>query len=326
MKKIIVFIFVLAASCCLKEERSNSNITIMSWNLQNLFDGVDNGDEYDDFSVVDGKWSDSLYQKRLKNISKIILLNHPDILGVQEIEGQSILFDLQKDYLEEYKYIVSSKDEGAIETGFISKYPIIKVGKIKPSNGDYGVRSLLEIHVDVNGNELVLINNHWKSKRGDFTENLRIESSTALKKRVVELKDYEVVVLGDFNENYDEYKRVGKSYNTALMFEEVGKGITITDSKKLDNSELYTPWPNAEEPGSYFYNGNWETIDHFLLNRKLMDMNDFYFENFYVDNRSLLFTSKGYIQKWYSDYGTGYSDHLPIVLKLNIDSIETTLE
>lgn len=326
MKKILVIIFVIATSCCLKESRTSCDITIMSWNLQNLFDGVDDGDEYDDFSVAKGNWSETLYKKRLKSISKIISLNNPDIVGVQEIEGKSVLLDLQKGFLEDYKYIVASGDYGAIETGFLSKYPIIKVGKIVPSIGVYGVRTLLEIHVDINGNEIVLINNHWKSKRGDFSENLRIDSSNALGKRLSELKNSEVIVLGDLNENYDEYKRVGKSYDTALMYKEVGKGLTITDSSRIDDSELYTPWPDAEALGSYFYNGEWESIDHFLLNKRLMDKEDYYFDNFYVDERALLFDSKGYIKKWNTDFSTGYSDHLPIILKLNFDSLETTLE
>lgn len=327
MKSLILIVFIFAVSCCLELRTTDGDLIIMSWNVQNLFDGSDDGTEYDDFSVAGGKWNEDLYQTRLKNIAKIISLNDPDIIGLQEIEGFSILTDLRDKYLNDYVYVASSRDSGAIKTGFLSKFPIDKVGIITPSSEDYGTRTMLEVHFNIDDKSLVLINNHWKSKRGDFSENLRIYSAIALKKRLLELSDFEVILLGDFNENYDEYTRMGKSYETALMFEEPGEGLTITDSKDIkENNLFYTPWVDADHSGSYFYRDAWESIDHFILNKKLMDDDDFYFSDFYVDTRDVLFDSSGSIKKWVTDYGSGYSDHLPIILKLDCDRVETILE
>jgi len=109
------------------------------------------------------------------------------------------------------------------------------------------------------------------------------------------------------------------------MYNVAGDGITITDGE-LTGSELYTVWPDSEVEGSYRFRGEWESIDHFLLNRELMNRDDFYFSGFYVDNRGLLLNSSGDIKKWNSDFRTGYSDHLPIILKLKRDGVKTTLE
>lgn len=324
MKYFLVCLFVLSTSCCLKENGESNKLTIMSWNVQNLFDGVDDGKEYDDFSVEDGLWSDKLYKLRLKNIVKIIELNSPDIIGFQEIEGSVILQDI-KNSLPEYIYHVATDEPGAIQLGFLSRYPIIKTGLITPYSERSRLRSLLEINLDINGSGLIIINNHWKSKRGAFSEDLRIKSSLALKKRLVELSDKEVVILGDLNENYNEYQKVYKSFDTALMYRESGSGLTITEGD-VESDELYTVWPDSEVSGSYRYKGEWESIDHFLLNKKLMDRENFYFSEFFVDNRSLLINNSGDVKKWNTDFKTGYSDHLPIILKLDMDGIKTTLE
>lgn len=324
MKYLVICLFVISTSCCIEEGFSPNQLTIMSWNVQNLFNGVDDGNEYDDYSVKDGSWSDALYRLRLKNIIKIIELNSPDIIGLQEIEGLAVLLDI-KNSLPEYKYHVNTNESGAIQLGLLSRYPIINSGLITPFSASSKLRSLLEVSIDIDGSTLIIINNHWKSKCGGFSEDLRINSSQVLKKRLNELRDKEVVVLGDLNENYNEYQRVYKSYDTALMYKESGIGLTITGGDIKDD-ELYTVWANSENLGSYMYKGEWETIDHFLLNKKLMDKENYYFSEFFVDTRNLLLSSNGGIKKWNSDFRTGYSDHLPIILKLNRDGIVTTLE
>ncbi len=324
MKKILIIVVALSTSCCFDTVESGDTISIMSWNVQNLFDGIDDGYEYTDFSVEKGNWSNDIYQKRLKLLSRIILLNRPDILALQEIEGEKVLLDFKDKYLDEYKYYSSTRDNSSIQTGFLSKLPIKNVSIVDPSSGGYKLRSLLEVTFDIDGEDLVVINNHWKSKRGGFTENQRLLSAKALKKRLEYLSDSEVVVLGDLNENYNEYQRVYKSYGTALMYRATGEGITITDGRIKDN-ELYTPWTDSTFPGSYSYRGEWETIDHFLLNSNLVDSEGLYFKEFYVDSRPELFNGE-YIYRWNKELQQGYSDHLPIVLELGLPSVKTTLE
>lgn len=326
MKNVALLLLVLNISCCFETCPPDESIVLMSWNVQNLFDGSDNGDEYSEYSVADGLWSEKLYHRRLKALSKIIHLNKPDIVAFQEIEGEGVLLDFKEKYLKEYKYIAATCTDSAIELGFISKLPIKKVGYIDPNNSSYDLRPLLEVTFIVGGRDLIVINNHWKSKRGGFTENFRLESARALKKRLKLLADKEVVVLGDLNENYNEYQRVHKSYGTALLFEDYGEGITIRNSRIYKSDSLYSPWPDSVFPGSYFYRGEWETIDHVLLNKELMDKEGFLFKSFYVDSREELVNDDRRINSWDKEHGLGYSDHLPLVVKLGLPGVETTLE
>ncbi len=322
MKRVPIILLILSTSCCLQNSNEFSELTVMSWNVQNLFDDTDDGQEYSEFSVKEGLWNSDLYNLRLKNITKIIELNNPDIVALQEIEGINVLRDIVK-ILPDYKYFISTWDEGPIQIGFISRYPIKNSNLISFYKRE--LRSILDVTFSVGDRELHIINNHWKSKLGGFTETLRLESSIALQKRLSEIRDHEVLVLGDFNENFNEYQRVKKSYNTGLMFEARGKGLYIKGGN-VEEGEFYTVWSKTDFEGSYKYKGEWETIDNFILNSRLMDKSDFYLDIFFVYNDPAMFTSSGDIKKWITEYKTGFSDHLPIVLKLKADGIITTLE
>lgn len=325
MKKIVIIFIILSASCCFEQLPTEEVFVIMSWNVQNLFDGVDDGSEYSDYSVAEGRWSRKLYERRLKYLSKIILLNNPDVVALQEIEGENVLIDFKEKYLESYRYHSSTSGEGAIQLGVLSKVPIKRVGFIDPNKEEKGLRVIQEVTLILGDNELTILNNHWKSKRGGFSEHLRVESAKVLKRRLLELKDEEVIVVGDLNENYNEYQKVHKSYDTALMYKSSGEGITINNSRINHPDNLYTPWPDSKFPGSYRYRGEWETIDHILLNRELMNKSGLYFRSFYVDSREELVNDE-YVNKWDMVSGRGYSDHLPIFVRLGVPGVETSLE
>lgn len=322
MGKIIILCLVLTTSCCLGQSGKGQTVTIMSWNVQNLFDGIDDGYEYYDYSISEGVWSEELYQKRLENISYIIDKNRPDIIALQEIEGVTVLQDLQKT-LEDYPYIISTVDNSSIQSGVLSRYPISDVGYLNSDRYGFN-RSILEVRVDLGDEQLIIMNNHWKSKSGDFSEHIRIESAKIIKNRLQHLIEEHVLVLGDLNENYNESALV--SYPTALSFNREGEGLVITDSTNLEADELYTPWPNSEEFGSYRYGDRWETIDHILCNNKLLDGKGLEFKEFYVDKREELFTKNGSVRKWITDFGTGYSDHLPILAEFQLYEVITALE
>ena len=325
MKKIILSVFILSTSCCIELANKTTTVKILSWNLQNLFNDIDEGGEYSEFTVSSGNWNSLLYETRLSNICKILELNNPDIIALQEVENESVLLDLKKK-LSGYNYYAVTNSKSSIQQGFLSKYQIISTSYIDPNNNGSNLRDILEVTISIDSSELVLINNHWKSKLGGYTEGYRLQSSYVLEKRVLELSNKEIIVLGDFNENYNEYQLIHKSYNTGLMFNSEGFGLNITDKTPKNDSELYTVWPNSNFNGSYLYLGKWETIDNFMLNKTLMEKGGFTFSSFYVDTRSILFSSSGKIKKWYSDFATGYSDHLPIILELERVGVKTTLE
>ncbi|MDR3200508.1 MAG: hypothetical protein LBT68_03515, partial [Spirochaetales bacterium] len=72
---------------------------------------------------------------------------------------------------------------------------------------------------------------------------------------------------------------------------------------------FYSPWMNDPPfPGSYYYRGGWETIDHALLSAGLVDAAGLFFDSFTVIRRDFMLTASGAPKK-------EYSDHLPLLLR-----------
>ncbi len=313
----------------------------MSYNVQNIFDDSDNGTEYPEFDPGGGQWGTSQYNTRLFNLSEVIrrsISGGPDVIALQEIENSRVAEDLVENYLKgmDYNYIiVTDTEDSAIQLGFISRLEFneVMVHQIFLDGHTTG-RAILEVSIVTDAGTLIVFNNHWKSKLGgeNETEQERIASAAALKRRILELSLDDplpgIVVLGDLNENWDEYRQIGGEYITALMplddilIPDLSGPILITDSKdEFDPSMepesiiLYSPWcTDSNMSGSYVYNDTWQTIDHILMNSGMFNGTGFEYEGFHVLKDDYLLNTSGYPLKWKTEIGYGYSDHLPLIL------------
>ena len=70
---------------------SAAELKIASFNVQNLFDGVNDGTEYADFEIGRGGWSEQKYERKLQAVADEISAFNVDILGLQEIENEAVL-------------------------------------------------------------------------------------------------------------------------------------------------------------------------------------------------------------------------------------------
>ncbi|RLD31557.1 MAG: hypothetical protein DRI73_08540, partial [Bacteroidetes bacterium] len=284
-----------------------------------------------------GEWGISQYNTRLYNLSELIRRSvdrGPDLIALQEIENERVAVDLVESYLKGMGYnyiIVTDTENSAIQLGFISRYELddVKVHQVI-SNGKIIGRPILEASVVIDSNIVHVFNNHWKSKLGgaEETEPARISSSALLSRRIHELQledpNVEIVILGDLNENWDEYRRINGDYITALInFEDNPSGnitgsILITGSKDTIGQNpalLYSPWGEyTGEYGSYVYNNSWETIDNILLNSSMFNGTGFEYKSSSVVSDDFLLNKWGTPLAWKTETGYGYSDHLPILL------------
>ena len=341
---IFLVIFISCTRCVLPgSDIFQNRIIFMSYNTQNIFDDSDNGTEYPEFDPSNNEWGISQYNTRLFNLSELIrrsVSGGPDLIALQEIENKRVAEDLVDSYLKGlgYNYIIVTETEGsAIQLGLISRFELrnIKVHQVL-SDGKLIGRPILEASIVLDTSIVHVFNNHWKSKLGgaENTEPERIASSALLSRRINELQladpMVEIVVLGDLNENWDEYRRNNGDYTTALIpFEDnpsrnITGSILITGSRDAINrvstmgSEsilLYTPWCTYTEMyGSYVYNDSWETIDHVLLNSTMFNGTGFEYKSFSVVTDDYLLNRWGKPLSWKTETGYGYSDHLPILL------------
>ena len=328
-----------------KAPGSGDSVAIMTWNVQNLFDDIDEGTEYDEFRESAG-WTREKYRGRLNIIASAIggMERKPDLIALQEIESQRVTDDLAS--------LLSSHGYGwthlaitpgmALGVGLLSRYPLEETRSHSVYiDGEIAPRPMLEVRISANENPLALFICHWKSKLGgdDTTESTRRASARIILRRMRELGESKpgipVIIMGDFNENHDEFYRRGGTAISALLPDdpraaEMAAGpqndfIVISKSKPPSPRyfpggiiAMYSPWNAEMEDGSYYYKNDWETIDHFLLSGELFSGTGWNFESCHVINYPPFASAKGIPVAYNVRTGSGLSDHLPLFLVLKM--------
>ena len=347
MKKLIfvlVFPMLLWAGCFDPEQeaqKTSRGLTLMTWNVHNLFDGKDDGYEYDEFRQASG-WSQEKYLDRINSISVAIseINKRPDIILLQEVESLVVLEDLAAALSSGYSWSHFAGNHGsAIGLGIISRLPLgesmahsITIG------GETSPRPVLEIRIDDDDEPFVIFICHWKSKLGgdDATEPMRRASARVILRRMRELWDSEpelgMITAGDLNLNHDDFYRRGSSTITALLPDDpycaqiagVQNDFFVLSRNKPPEpvyfgSEyivLFSPWMTDLVNGTYYYAYNWETIDNFLLSNHFFNNFGLEYENASIINYAPFANANGIPVSYNSRTGNGLSDHLPLLITL----------
>lgn len=190
-------------------------------------------------------------------------------------------------------------------------------------------RPILETWINVDGYELVLFNNHWKSRASDpEMEKIRVQNATVLRNRLDEIlaenKSVDFVLGGDFNSDYNQSHRYDYMEVTAVndILRSTGDERKV---KQGDSRAVYNLWyeHDINQRGSDTFRGYWGTLMQIMISSGLYDYHGFQ----YVDNSfdvgrfpgKNVYANSGAPRRW-SAFGTGsgYSDHLPISMKLII--------
>ncbi len=327
---------MLLASCLLPLASGGRNLRIVSWNVQNLFDAEATGEEYDEYNPGTSDWDEEKMRSKMEHLQEVLHAlgkDLPDVLLLQEVENRNVLNILNKEYLEgAYAYVDAWKSsDSAIACGILSKIRPLQVHLHFP--GEFAKRPLrpvAEIHFEVGGDELILFNNHWKSRRGGqrATEEGRLMASAILAARIraFRARGYRnLIAAGDFNGSVEDFHPGGKQ--TAQMPVEALAAAAWRDClyvsfKKedtdlsLDETVLYSPWGKMEAPGTYFFQNRWMKLDHFLLDEGLWDKKGLELEEVSCGNLPLASDEEGHPAAWESWRSEGYSDHFPLVLDL----------
>ncbi|MDC7125489.1 MAG: endonuclease/exonuclease/phosphatase family protein [Spirochaetales bacterium] len=335
IKKFYVIIFFIVLGCSAESEE-NTVITIMSWNVENFFDDVDNGTEYYEFDPGNNKWNYDCFTRKASAIADVITSAEnggPDIVLLQEVENYNALEYLNDSYLKalSYPYLCFfPTSNSAVGTAVLSRYPIAGVHNhaVRLDNLLCG-RNIAEVEIFLKEESpsLVVFINHWKSKLGgaEETEPQRIAASVLLNELMQDaiLAGYNVLAAGDFNESYDESSRNNEAYQAAIVCgDDVCDGLNLMswgskDEMKNGYTDRYfNPWCELEGYGSYYYNDGWETLDQFFIGDSFFDDKSPEYSSFRIVKLGFNETSQGKPLSWDSGSGLGCSDHFPVILEL----------
>ena len=312
-----------------------ATLKIATYNVENLFDLKKSGYEYEEYiPYTKANWNDRTYKIKLNNIAKVIKEIDADIIALQEIESLKALkdlrFTLKRKGLYYPYYKIANLKNTTVKVALLSKIPFIYTSEIAVTSS-YKYRNILEAKFKLNGEDLYLLVNHWKSKAGP--ESMRIVSAKKLQNRVQEIGvDKNIIALGDFNSDYEEYirfKRKRKLNNTDGItgINHILGTINYTGrakENKINKGDFYNLWydeTNKEKRFSYIYRGKKEAMDSILITASLLDDKGIEYKKASISafTAPYLFRKKS-LNRWYikwgkprRHYGKGYSDHLPVI-------------
>lgn len=311
------------------------------WNVENLFDTVDDPRTNDQEFTPTGKseWSSERLNTKYQHLAQVInSMNDgqgPDILGFAEVENRYVVETLVRDYLKRKYTIIhqESPDERGIDCALLydpTRLTLIHSEFIPvalPKNdhtrdivhGEFAVGKKKPSTKLINQTLHVFIN-HWPSRYGgeEKTDPLRKMTAAVLREHIDLLQRVDsgadILILGDLND-YPE--------NASVL-------NVLAAKPSPDNllpGELYnSTWPIFIDPtqGTSMYRGKWNVLDQVILSQGLLDNRNFswikgstgrFLEPYQLQADGKY---KGNPNRTYAggNYLGGYSDHLPVYCKI----------
>jgi endonuclease/exonuclease/phosphatase family metal-dependent hydrolase len=317
MKRYLLLIFFLFAYSYAK------NFSIISYNVENLFDNFHDGSEYNDFKPNSKYWNTKSAQIKYLNTLKVIEDLNSDIIILQEIENKSLLEQLNTKLKYKYKFF-HKKHTNAIGQGILSNIPIINTKIIKVSSSKK-YRDIIKLTFKIENKPFVIYANHWSSKR--HPSSTRIKSAYKLMEDIKTLpKNIDYMIIGDLNENYDEFltlkhnKKIDDTQGLTAINQILNTTINNNFVQKpsiLSHNQIvhFNPWLELANKNRFstLFKKRKNTPDNILLSATLFDNTGIsYIQNsFEVIKFPYLYTNNK-INRWNKYNQSGYSDHLPI--------------
>jgi len=191
-------------------------LRVMTWNVENLFDEMDDPETMDDVPTA------GAVQRKLDDIAEVVRAVNPDFLALQEVENIGIL-DRLADELDGLGYVhtglVDSTDPRGIDVAFISRVPLAEyptttshIGERFPEADGTGTvdftRDALEVFLDVEGKTVGIVIVHFLSRRNNDADKELVRQSEALQTMRIAQARMDggmdrVLVMGDMNDRPD---------------------------------------------------------------------------------------------------------------------------
>ena len=311
--------------------------TIAFYNLENLFDTINDPTKFDEASPIMelNTNREEVYKMKIQNMAKVIAdigadeaKNSPAILGVSEVENRNVMVDLINDpqLLDKDYGIVhfDSPDARGIDVGLLYQKALFQ--PISRSAHELVIydditrdrsytRDQLLVTGKLDGELVHIIVNHWPSRSGgEARSRSKRESAAKLNKQLIDslqsIDPYaKIFTMGDLNDD-----PTNSSIKRILKAEK--------DRERVSFKGIYNPYENFYRKGlgTTAYRDAWSLFDQILMTKPLLDKDystyKFYKANIY--NKYYLTTKtgrwKGYPFRSFADGGFsgGFSDHFPV--------------
>jgi len=305
---------------------NTDTLYVMFYNVENLFDDLDDpvlhGD--DEFSESGLRaWNSTRFNSKIKKISQAILASNEwervHLIGLVEIENRNVLNELCTNSLlhkAPYKILHrESPDHRGIDVGLLydsTRFHLIDSGFYKVKTGiDQYSREILYAKLSMPDDTLNVFVCHWPSRYSGAlsSESKRMLASEVLRQKCIELYDEcekpNIIIMGDFNDEPDDY--------------------SLRNLVENDDYQLINLMNDDFDLGTIKYQNQWYLFDQFIVSGNLSkETSDLHISgkpeicspSFLLVKDEKYLGIKPFRTFTGYRYNGGYSDHLPIRLKL----------
>lgn len=339
---LIVLVLFAFVSIHAQEKKKYKIHTVAFYNLENLFDTINDTTKYDEASPImemNEAIRAEVYEKKVHNMARVVAdigsedtKNSPAIIGVSEVENRQVLVDLVNDpqlLSKDYGIVhYESPDKRGIDVALLYQKALFR--PIETSSHELLIyddltrkrvytRDQLLVSGELEGDLIHIIVNHWPSRSGgEARSRSKRVGAAKLNKRIIDslqsIDPYaKIITMGDFNDN-----------PTNASLKEVLKAER--NEKKVGLKGIYNPMEEffRQGLGSNAYRDSWSLFDQILFTQPFLekDYSSFRFYKAGIFNKYYLTSSqgkyKGYPFRSFSDGGFsgGFSDHFPAYIYL----------
>lgn len=341
MKKIqyglTALCFIILFNVNAQEKKKFKIHTIAFYNLENLFDTINDTTKFDERSpIMEIKGNRAeIYKKKVHNMARVladigsdVTNNTPAIIGVSEIENREVLEDVVNDPLllhKDYGIVhFHSPDVRGIDVALLYQKALFT--PIYTSSHELKIydditrkrvytRDQLLVSGKLEGEMIHFIVNHWPSRSGGEarSRSKRIAAAKLTKRIMDSLQSIDpyakIFAMGDLNDD-----------PTNASVKDILKAKKDREDVKLKG--IYNPMEAMAKKGlgSNAYRDAWSLFDQIMVTKPLLekDYSSFRFYKAGIFGKNYLINKKGrwkgYPFRSFADGGftNGFSDHFPV--------------
>ncbi|MFV0471460.1 MAG: endonuclease [Paludibacteraceae bacterium] len=333
MRKCLLVISLSIFFFAVKAQDEKRLFRIMSYNVENYFDCIDDSLKMDEEYLPTGirGWNNEKYRTKQNHISKVIAAvggwEPPALVALCEIESEKCMIDLTR-YSPlknlRYKYIhyespdIRGVDVALLYQPYLFKPIYAEPVKINFPNSDTKTRDILYVTGKTFiGDTLNVFVCHFPSRLGGEleSEEKRTFVASKLREKVDSIFSVNtranIVILGDFND-----------YPTSTSIEKTLNASKPTEP--FDDNKLYNLAFTLQEKGigTHKYEAEWGMLDQIIVSGNLLNTSNTIFTSkndiFVFDADFLLEDDEKFLGKkafrTYNGmkYQGGFADHLPV--------------
>jgi len=329
-----IFFFLLIPTVITAQSSTTKEMTWMFYNAENMFDVQDDSLTRDEAFLPDGDryWTYGRFLKKLNHTYKVIVgvgeWNPPAVIGLAEIENRYVLEALLRETpLHRFGYEIihkESTDARGIDVALLFRPDLVTIKtqefiSVELPNGRK-TRDILYVHTELPSREPVhLYVNHWPSRYSGtkVSEQSRMQAAITLATHIQTVlasePDARILATGDFNDSPED---------ASMQY--------LIEQLPLENVSDY------QFEGTHKHQGEWGILDQWLVSKSWFartsrwnvegNRGHVYHPDWLLESDETNLGFKPYRTYVGFRYQGGFSDHLPIFIRLISPSSMSSLK